>query len=115
MAYKFPHLEPLIPPYRSRISDFYPNPSFLFLFFVSHRVIIMSSIGFSCAAVYVMKKRQEEKLKRMEEKERVKRSGEKRGEDGKLAVDGSTVGRREKVHPGHFPVSQDSAGKPGWR
>ncbi|KAG2711803.1 hypothetical protein I3843_04G087500 [Carya illinoinensis] len=72
----------------------------------------MSSIGASCAAVYVMKKRQEEKLKRMEEKERVKRGSEKIGEDGK--VDGS-VGRSKKVHPKHFPISQDSAGKPSWR
>ncbi|KAF3969578.1 hypothetical protein CMV_006642 [Castanea mollissima] len=68
----------------------------------------MSSIAFSCAEVYVMKKRQKEKLKRMEE-ERANR-GESSEEERK--VSGSTLGRSKKVHPGNFPT-QNSAGKPG--
>uniref|UniRef100_A0A2N9EUS9 Uncharacterized protein n=1 Tax=Fagus sylvatica TaxID=28930 RepID=A0A2N9EUS9_FAGSY len=68
----------------------------------------MSSIGASCAEIYVMRKRQKEKLKRMEE-ERV-RKGESSVEESK--VSGSTIGRSKKVHPGFF-TSQNSAGKPG--
>ncbi|KAK7387503.1 hypothetical protein VNO78_28356 [Psophocarpus tetragonolobus] len=56
----------------------------------------MSSIGARSAEIYVMEKRQKEKLKRMEE-ERGGR-GEVRGEERKV-VGSSSVGKN-KVHPG---------------
>lgn len=62
----------------------------------------MSSVGASCANVYVMKKRQEEKLQKMEE-ERQKR--EKRAVEDKVGGDGNDYGsnsgfaRKKKVHP----------------
>lgn len=75
----------------------------------------MASIGASCAQVYVMQKRQKEKMKRMEEEEAKRAAG--RGES-KVEEEGRKVGgaapvvrQSKKVHPGHFPP-QDSAGKP---
>ncbi|KAI3431088.1 uncharacterized protein J3R85_008005 [Psidium guajava] len=63
----------------------------------------MSSIGASCANVYVMKKRQEEKLKKMEE------AGQKRekpvvedkvgGNGGNDYSSDSGSARNKKVHP----------------
>lgn len=95
--YKFHRLEPPNPPNKSnpylKIGPLFP---------------IMSSIGASCAQIYVMKKRQKENMKKMEE-ERVRR-GESSVEERKAGS--STVGMSKKVHPGYFP-SQDSAGKPG--
>ncbi|XVE83213.1 hypothetical protein DITRI_Ditri16bG0069300 [Diplodiscus trichospermus] len=65
----------------------------------------MSSIGASCAEVYLMRKRQKEKMKRIEE-ERVRR-GESTGIEEKKA--GNIVGR-SKVHPGNFTSTAGSAG-----
>ncbi|KAM6563744.1 hypothetical protein CsatB_023742 [Cannabis sativa] len=65
----------------------------------------MSSIGASCAGVYVMQKRQKEKMLRMEE-ERA-RKGETH-QDSKAATrghgggGGSALGKGKKVHPGNF-------------
>ncbi|RDX58167.1 hypothetical protein CR513_62537, partial [Mucuna pruriens] len=56
---------------------------------------IMSSIGARSAEIYVMEKRQKEKMKRIEE-ERVRR-GEVSAEERKVAS--SSVGKN-KVHPG---------------
>ena len=64
----------------------------------------MSSIGASCAEVYLMRKLQKEKMKTMEE-ERVRR-GETTGIEEKKA--GTVVGR-SKVHPGNFTSPADSA------
>ncbi|EOX92223.1 hypothetical protein QQP08_003897 [Theobroma cacao] len=65
----------------------------------------MSSIGASCAEVYLMRKRQKEKMKRMEE-ERVKRGETTTGIEERKA--GTIVGR-SKVHPGNFTSPADSA------
>uniref|UniRef100_A0A803PD58 Uncharacterized protein n=1 Tax=Cannabis sativa TaxID=3483 RepID=A0A803PD58_CANSA len=67
----------------------------------------MSSIGASCAGVYVMQKRQKEKTLRMEE-ERARKSGETHHQDSKAATrghgggGGSALGKGKKVHPGNF-------------
>ncbi|ESW35614.1 hypothetical protein PHAVU_001G249700 [Phaseolus vulgaris] len=55
----------------------------------------MSSIGARSAEIYIMEKRQKEKMKRMEE-ERVRR-GEVSSEERK--VTSSSVGKN-KIHPG---------------
>ncbi|XVF17170.1 hypothetical protein REPUB_Repub10bG0096400 [Reevesia pubescens] len=65
----------------------------------------MSSIGASCAEVYLMRKRQKEKMKRMEE-ERVRR-GEITGIIKERKP--GTVSGRSKVHPGNFTSPADSA------
>ncbi|XWS29487.1 hypothetical protein CRYUN_Cryun24cG0033000 [Craigia yunnanensis] len=65
----------------------------------------MSSIGASCAEVYLMRKRQKEKMKRMEE-ERLRR-GETSGIKERKA---GTVLGRSKVHPGNFTSPADSGG-----
>ena len=59
----------------------------------------MSSLGASFASVYVQQKRQEEKLKKMEEGR--ERSGEARGETGS-----SKRGKSKKIHPGASPLSR---------
>ncbi|PON65265.1 hypothetical protein PanWU01x14_117820 [Parasponia andersonii] len=70
----------------------------------------MSSIGASCAGVYVMQKRQKEKMERMEE-ERARR-GE--SQDNKVAGSGrsgggsNTLGRSKKIHPGNFPGAESN-------
>lgn len=67
----------------------------------------MSSIGASCADVYLKRKQQKEKMKKIEE-ERVKRgeitssSGINNNEDRKL-------GGRSKVHPSNFTNSSAPA------
>ncbi|PRQ48882.1 hypothetical protein RchiOBHm_Chr2g0115661 [Rosa chinensis] len=68
----------------------------------------MSSIGASYAGVYVMQKRQKEKLVRMKQEERARRG------DGSSTLDDQDIrptqyGRKKKVHPGDFPAS-DSTG-----
>lgn len=68
----------------------------------------MSSIGASYAGVYVMQKRQKEKLERMKQEERARRG------NGGSTVDDQEIkatqyGRNKKVHPGNFPAS-DSTG-----
>ncbi|KAK5785388.1 hypothetical protein PVK06_039970 [Gossypium arboreum] len=68
----------------------------------------MSSIGASCAEVYLMRKRQKEKMKRMEE-ESVRR-GETSGTTGTIEERKPTVSGRNKVHPGNFTSLPDSAG-----
>ncbi|XVF15122.1 hypothetical protein REPUB_Repub09cG0122100 [Reevesia pubescens] len=67
----------------------------------------MSSIGASCAEVYLMRKRQKEKMKRMEEERSVRR-GETTGIEEKKPA-GTIVGR-SKVHPGNFTSPDGSAG-----
>ncbi|KAJ7956878.1 hypothetical protein O6P43_023253 [Quillaja saponaria] len=67
----------------------------------------MSSIGASYAGVYVMKKHQKEKMKRMED-ERVKRGDVVISSTEERKVGGSGVSRSNKVHPG-----TNSAGEPG--
>ncbi|GFY94156.1 hypothetical protein Acr_09g0006020 [Actinidia rufa] len=62
----------------------------------------MSSIGASFASVYLQQKRQEEKLKKMEGKER---SGEAGGE----AIS-SKRGKSKKIHPGTSPLLSSSVG-----
>ncbi|KAH1113782.1 hypothetical protein J1N35_007160 [Gossypium stocksii] len=62
----------------------------------------MSSVGASCAEVYVMQKQQKEKMKRMEE-EKASRGIE---ESTKPQPHTGVVGR-SKVHPG--PAMPDSA------
>ncbi|KAL2332796.1 hypothetical protein Fmac_014009 [Flemingia macrophylla] len=67
----------------------------------------MSSIGARSAEIYVMEKRQKEKMKRMEE-ERVQR-GEVSAEERKVAS--SSVGKN-KVHPGSEQgVPHDNLGR----
>ena len=56
----------------------------------------MSSIGASSAEIYVMRKKQKEKLKKMEE-ERVRAGDAGAKEKG---VSQSAGGRSNKVHPG---------------
>ncbi|KAK9272377.1 hypothetical protein L1049_002748 [Liquidambar formosana] len=70
----------------------------------------MSSIGVSFAEVYVLRERQKEKMRRMDE-ERARRSGEGRCGDEKK-VGGSALGRKKKkqVHPSSLPPP-DSAGE----
>lgn len=63
----------------------------LFLQIISN----MSSIGARSAEIYVMQKRQKEKMKMMEE-ERVRR-GDVCAEEKKVAT--SSVGKTNKVHP----------------
>ena len=58
-------------------------------------IVKMSSIGARSAEIYILEKRQKEKMKRMEE-ERVRR-GEVSGEERKVSSSG--VGKN-KVHPG---------------
>lgn len=58
----------------------------------------MSSIGARSAEIFVMQKRQKEKMKRMEE-ERV-RKGEVSGDQERKVVASSGVGKSNKVHPG---------------
>lgn len=64
----------------------------------------MSSIGASCAHVYMMKKRQEEKLK-AGEAERVSKGGGAVAAVGKeSAMDRPMVGKStNKVHPSSYP------------
>jgi hypothetical protein len=69
----------------------------------------MASIGASCAQVYVMQKRQEEKMKRMEEERAAGKGESKVEEEGRKVA--AVGGPSKKVHPGHFPP-EDSAGKP---
>lgn len=57
----------------------------------------MSSIGASCAEVYLLRKRQKQKMKRMEE-ERVRR-GETSGTTGAIEERKPTVSGKNKVHP----------------
>ncbi|KAL3728787.1 hypothetical protein ACJRO7_033378 [Eucalyptus globulus] len=65
----------------------------------------MSSIGATSAHVYVMKKRQEEKLKKME-KEGAKSVGEdKAGGDSNDYNDNSGFAGNKKVHPHSSPAS----------
>ncbi|KAK2655915.1 hypothetical protein Ddye_008967 [Dipteronia dyeriana] len=67
----------------------------------------MSSIGASCAEVYVMRKRHKERLQRREE-ERVRRGGEvgviEKAERVKAGAGGSVFLRtsKSKIHPGNF-------------
>ncbi|KAK7281040.1 hypothetical protein RIF29_08686 [Crotalaria pallida] len=56
----------------------------------------MSSIGASSAQIFVMRERQKEKMKRMEEEKG--RRGDASTEERKVAS--SSVGRSKKVHPG---------------
>ncbi|KAL6227820.1 hypothetical protein ACLB2K_001776 [Fragaria x ananassa] len=68
----------------------------------------MSSLGASYAGVYVMQKRQKEKLERKKQEERARRG------DGNRALDdqdtrATQYGRSKKVHPGNSPAS-DSTG-----
>ncbi|WRX11408.1 hypothetical protein QQP08_003895 [Theobroma cacao] len=65
----------------------------------------MSSIGASCAEVYLMRKRQKEKMKRIEE-ERARRGETTTGIEERKA--GTLVGK-SKVHPGNFTSPGDSA------
>ncbi|KAF8019082.1 hypothetical protein BT93_H3835 [Corymbia citriodora subsp. variegata] len=65
----------------------------------------MSSIGASCARVYVMKKRQEEKLKKMEEEGEKITAKDKVGGDGNDYNDNSGFARDKKVHPHSSPAS----------
>lgn len=67
----------------------------------------MSSIGASYAGVYVMQKRQKEKLERMKQEERARRgNGGSTVDDHEIKA---TQYGRNKVHPGNFPAS-DSTG-----
>lgn len=69
----------------------------------------MSSIGASYAGVYVMQKRQKEKMERKEEEERATKSGEASHVDHHHQA--MKVGKTKKVFPaGNFP-GKDSAGK----
>ncbi|KAE8728269.1 hypothetical protein F3Y22_tig00004630pilonHSYRG00058 [Hibiscus syriacus] len=63
-----------------------------------------TSIGASCAKVYLMRKHQKEKMKRMEEER--KSRGENSGaiEEKKPTT---VVGGRSKVHPGNFTSTAD--------
>ena len=63
----------------------------------------MSSIGASFASFYLQQKRQEEKLKKMEEGR--ERSGEAGGE-----ASGSKRGKSKKIHPGASPLLSSSVG-----
>lgn len=65
----------------------------------------MSSIGASSAGVYVMQKRQKEKMEKMEE-ERARR-GEKT-EDNKAPRGGSALGKGKKVHPGNLSGAEST-------
>ncbi|KAI4345206.1 hypothetical protein L6164_012349 [Bauhinia variegata] len=61
----------------------------------------MSSIGARSAEIYVMRKKQKEKMKRMEE-ERVRRGDVGEAQESKVGSSSSSsgVGRSKKVHPG---------------
>lgn len=61
----------------------------------------MSSIGASCAHVYVMKRRQEEKLKSKEARREPHQDGRRTAEVGESTVASSMVGKsgENKVHP----------------
>ncbi|CAL5203852.1 unnamed protein product [Lathyrus oleraceus] len=67
----------------------------------------MSSIGARSAEIFVMQKRQKEKMKKMEE-ERVRRGEVIRSDDQNRKVqassDSSSIGKN-KVHPGVAPNS----------
>lgn len=65
----------------------------------------MSSIGASCAGVYVQQKRLEDKLKRAEEG-RERKSGEGGGEK----TGSSKGGKTKKIHPGGSPPSLNTVG-----
>ena len=64
----------------------------------------MASIGASCAGVYVMHKRQIEKMERKEAEERAKR-GETKDEDIQTNKVSGGGGRSKKVHPGNYPAA----------
>ncbi|GMI99409.1 hypothetical protein HRI_003610200 [Hibiscus trionum] len=67
-----------------------------------------TSIGASCAEVYLKQKRQKEKMKRMEE-ERARR-GESSGANAIEDRKPTAVVGRSKVHPGNFTSLEDFAG-----
>lgn len=66
----------------------------------------MASIGASCAGVYVMQKRQIEKMERKQAEERARRgeSGVDQGRNKQAAA--GAAGRNKKVHPGNFPAAE---------
>ncbi|KAK9949696.1 hypothetical protein M0R45_005213 [Rubus argutus] len=70
----------------------------------------MSSMGASYAGVYVMQKKQKEKMERMKE-EKARRSGESSSNVDVQDIKVSTqYGRNKKVHPGNIPASASTTG-----
>ncbi|EXB80856.1 hypothetical protein L484_020115 [Morus notabilis] len=67
----------------------------------------MASIGASCAGVYVMQKRQIEKMERKEAEERA-RSGESGVDKDHRNNKAAGAGRNKKVHPGSFPATEST-------
>ncbi|GFY94159.1 hypothetical protein Acr_09g0006050 [Actinidia rufa] len=66
----------------------------------------MSSIGASFSGVYVQQKRQEEKLKRVEE-------GRERSGEGGIEPGSCKHGKNKKIHPGGLPLSLSHVGSSG--
>lgn len=66
----------------------------------------MSSLGASCARVYIMEKQQKEKLKKMEE-ERLVRTSDGVGKE-RRSNESSSFGKSQKIHPGNFGSSESA-------
>lgn len=72
----------------------------------------MTSIGTASAKVYLMQRRQVEKMKRMEEEKAEKVEGA--GEERTVGFCGTSNGRSKKVHPGDFGAPNSGGKQGGW-